>query len=193
MSRPSVSRVTVLAATVLLSSAVSRAAAEPVPLSGDTYTEAAAPEARHGSKLFLRVSESTASFVRFDLSAIPVGSTVASATLTVFVGRLGTPGTLSLHTVDAAWTEDDLNHVRRPGWGAEPVATLPISSTTPLTEYVPIDVTDAVQAWVNGVPNHGFVAVGSGGVDVDLLSKEFMPDSRPVTLDVVAIAPRPAQ
>lgn len=191
MPRGPVSMVTVL--TAALAVLAPRLAAEPVALSADAYTEAAAPDARHGSKLFLRVSESTIAFLRFDLSAIPAGSTVASATLSVYVGRFGAPGTAALHAVQGAWTEDDLTHVRRPAWAAEPIATLAVSESTPLTEYVRIDVTAAVQAWLSGAPNHGLAVVGTGGVEVDLMSKEYMPDGRPPLLDVIAVPPPPAQ
>ena len=192
MPRGPVSMVVVLTAAALAVLAPDTAA-EPVALAADAYTEAAAPDARHGSKLFLRVSESTTAFLRFDLSAVPAGSTVASATLSVHVARLGTPGTVAFHAAQATWTEDELSHGRRPAWETVPIATLEVSDSTSLTDYVRIDVTAAVQAWLGGTPNHGLAVVGTGGVEVDLMSKEYMPDGRPPLLDVIAVPPPPAQ
>jgi hypothetical protein len=194
MPRPAVLLACVLVTTAVLLDGGARAASAPQPaLAEDTFADSAAPAARHGSAPFLRINASSTAYVRFDVSALPAGGTVAAATLSVRVGRLGAPGTLRIHAAGGPWTEDALTHAQQPTASAEPVAALEVSDSTAFTEDLKVDVTGAVQAWLSGAPNHGFALVGAGGLDVDLLSKEFMPDSRPVTLHVVAIPPAPAQ
>ena len=38
---------------------------------------------------------------------------------------------------------------------------------------IPFDVTDSVQAWVNGAPNHGWVFINTGGNGWDFYTHEF--------------------
>ncbi len=52
------------------------------------------------------------------------------------------------------------------------------------------DVTDTVQAWVNGEDNHGWVFMNTGGNGWDFYSSEFMNVSQRPSLAVEFVAPR---
>ena len=94
------------------------------------------------------------SFVRFDISSIPAGTTINSATLTLCLNTVpGVTRTYDVHQVTSSWVETTLT------WNLQPtVAASPTDSTT--TPGAPgcmtWTVTADVQAWVDGTTNNGW-------------------------------------
>lgn len=97
------------------------------------------------------------SFVRFNLSSIPAGSTVTSATLTLCFASAPTGGavgrTHELRLVTSAWTETGVT------WTSQPTAsggTTDAEVVTSGPSCVDFSVTPDVQAWVSGSANYGW-------------------------------------
>ena len=108
---------------------------------------------------------------------IPPGSAIHSATLVVSAFDQG--DTVHIHRMLVPWQ-------RQATW-----ATLVAGITADGTEAsrhresftfgkiaansssIPFDVTDSVQAWVNGAPNHGWVFINTGGNGWDFYTCEF--------------------
>ncbi len=101
-----------------------------------------------------QATKNARAFVRFDVSSIPVGSTITSATLTLCAERVpsGTR-TYEVHRVTASWGETTLTWNNQPSVAAAATdsATLP-SSPSCMTWTVTADV----QAWVDGTANDGW-------------------------------------
>jgi hypothetical protein len=99
------------------------------------------------------------SFLRFDLEpcALPAGSWVESATITVTV--LSTPGarTYEIHRVSASWSEATVTWNSRPGTALLPTATFTMPAALPAQRE--IDVTADVDA---DAANHGWRISDSG-------------------------------
>ncbi len=106
---------------------------------------------------------------RFDLSGLPAGATVISATLTLQVElwgdqslpgaaiayRLLTPWQPEAATYDTPWTAPGL----AAGWDYDsvPLGMTPVPDLGALV----LDVTPAVAAWLDGQPNNGLVVMMS--------------------------------
>jgi hypothetical protein len=108
---------------------------------------------------------------------IPNGAFVRSATLIVSAFDQG--DTVHIHRMLVPWP-------RQPTW-----ATMIAGVTADGTEAsrhresftfgkiaansssIPFDVTDSVQAWVNGAPNYGWVFINTGGNGWDFYTSEF--------------------
>lgn len=157
---------------------------EGAPLVADATADPAAARPL-GSDPALGVSASKTAYVRFDLSRLPAGTTVHRATLSVYVGRLLAPGSIAVHRVTGTWDEDTLTAARQPTVDTQLPEGLTLSAETPFLEYLSIDVTAAVQAWLAGQPNHGLALRGDATVDVELVSKENQAVPRPATLEIV--------
>jgi len=161
-----------------------RGGAEVVPLVGDSTADPAATRPL-GSDPALGVSATRTAFIRFDLSALPAGTTVHRATLSIYVGRLLAAGSLAVHRVTGPWDEDTLTAARQPTVETQLPEGLTLAADTPFLEYLSIDVTAAVQAWLAGQPNHGLALRGDTTVDVELVSKENPAVPQPARLEIV--------
>lgn len=92
------------------------------------------------------------SFIKFDLSSIPAGATVSSATLTLTRSSEGSGTSVSVHQVTSSWSETT------PTWGSPPTYNATeLTSATVGTGETSWSVTTAVQNWVNAAwANYGF-------------------------------------
>src|SRR5260370_30042151 len=98
-------------------------------LAADAYVSTAAPNSNFGALPTLNVGGGSTAFIRFDLSALPPGTTsasIASAELIVYVNRVGVAGHVDFHTVTASWTGSRLTSasspLNPPAFGAAPRA-----------------------------------------------------------------------
>jgi hypothetical protein len=96
-----------------------------------------------------------AAYVRFDLSGLPAGLQVDSATLELLAGRSTDPRPVHksrVHLVEEDWTEATLHDERGAAFDLQPAAetTVPVSG-----QWATWDVTDVVRSWRAGVPNYG--------------------------------------
>ena len=127
------------------------------------------------------------SFVEFDVSSIPSGSTVNTATLTLCaVSVPSSTRTIDLHRITASWVETTLTWNNQPGVAG----SVTDSATTPGSPAcMTWDVAADVQLWIDGTANEGWRAkdsVESQGTKytTDFATKENgTPADRPI-LDV---------
>ena len=135
----------------------------------DTTVSAQAPATNYGSVTSITIQANNASnrqrgLAQFDLSSIPAGSTINSATFGAYyysyysaslnpVGR-----TYYLYRNTGPWAETGVNWNNKPGYTTSQGA----STTMPASfGWVNWNVKDIVQTWVNGAANCGFVMMDS--------------------------------
>jgi hypothetical protein len=168
------------------------AVAQTVPLTQDAYI-VPANGINFGTASTINVGgpNSSAALVQFDLSALPSGTTAASvvkATLTVFVNKVGAPGTVDISVANGPWSE--LTVI---GTNGAPVPAAAVASGVAIAtpaDYVFVDATAAVKSWLSGSPsNNGFIITpAGGGVNVAFDSKESATTSHPATLTIMLTA-----
>jgi hypothetical protein len=157
--------------------------------SDDAYVSSAAPNNNFGSGVNLNVQATgSTTFVRFDLSSVPSGYTganIARASLKVYVSSVAAGGSFNVDLVSGSWKESSITFATAPSMGSNIAANIPLTAASKNT-YVIVDVTSAVQAWVDGTqPNFGIAVVGNSGLSASLNSKENTATSHPPELDIV--------
>jgi hypothetical protein len=170
------------------------ALAQNVPLTQDAYI-VPGNGANFGTAATLNVGGATAgqALAQFDLTALPQGTTsanIAKATLALFVNKMTAPGTVNVSVANGAWTESAVT-----GPGAPSAAAVVASGVTVNTanSYLHVDATTAVQNWLNGATNSGFmITPAGGGVNVAFDSKESTTTSHPATLTIMLAGTGPA-
>jgi hypothetical protein len=125
------------------------------------------------TKLSVYGYEDIKTLVRFDLSSIPPGTTITSATLSLYNyahANSANGGTLSVYPVTKTWVESEATWNRRSTsstWTAAGMQSGTDYATSPSTSITidtatgvwrSFDVTAIVRGWLNGtIPNNGFV------------------------------------
>jgi hypothetical protein len=146
---------------------------QPGPADGqDSYLDQWSPNTSHGSALEVQARDTSGAkpkrpILKFDLSSIPAGSQVVTATMGLYLTQSSVnPVTTSVHRVTAPWTQDSTTwNERQTGtaWASAggdfdptPVAPTSVGPTTGM--FYDWDVTSLVAGWVNGVyPNDGLI------------------------------------
>jgi len=157
--------------------------------SNDAYTNTATPTSNFGAKPLLDVqSASQTSYITFDLSPMPAGYTganVSKATLKLYVNGVSTAGSFNVDLVNGAWSESTITANLAPALGGTVAASVPLA-TSNKNDYVIVDVTSAVQAWLNGnQPNDGLALLANSPLNATFDSKESTTQSHPPELDIV--------
>lgn len=162
----------ILSSIAFLPNSVAAATTIIQPSSYDTTLNALSPDNNHGGLDYVVVRGHLDPYrvlEQFDLSVIPAGSVVSSATLKLYdymwlsynpVGR-----TYWAYRVTQSWTEggatwnkyDGVNSWATPG--GDYTATGGASATVPsIPDWMSWTVTDIVKAWIeDGEPNYGFL------------------------------------
>jgi hypothetical protein len=160
--------------------------------SDDAYTSSSASSTNYGTAITLSVSATatatTTAFIRFDLSSIPstyTGANIAQATLKLYVAAVPAAGSFNVDYVTGSWTEKTIKGTEEPGIGSTIVSNVNLA-TTNKGEYVLINVTPALEAWLNGTEtNYGVALVANSPLSATFDSKENAGASHPPELDVV--------
>jgi hypothetical protein len=157
--------------------------------SGDAYTNSASPSTNYGSAATLNVSSaSQTAYIQFDLSEIPSGYTganIAKASLKLYVNAVGTAGSFNVDVVDGAWTESTITYGLSPALGTTIASNVALSKSN-AHDYIVIDITSALEAWLNGTQaNDGIALVANSPLSCSFDSKENTSYSHPAELDVV--------
>ena len=130
----------------------------------DTWADESKPNNNKGTDTVMlarswQSGKNGRSFVEFDVSSIPAGSTVNTATLTLCATKVpSSTRTIDLHRITASWVETTLT------WNNQPTvaASVTDSATTPGSPAcMTWDVAADVQAWVDGTANEGWRAKDS--------------------------------
>ena len=157
--------------------------------SSDAYTNTADPATNYGAATLLDVkSDSETAYIQFDLSSIPSGYTgadISQATLKIYVYAVTTAGSFNVDYVNGTWSEGTIKANNAPALGSTIATSVPLT-TGDKNQYILIDITAAVQAWLNGTdPNDGIALVGNSPFNASFDSKENTATSHPAELDIV--------
>jgi len=157
--------------------------------SDDAYVNSAAPTTNYGAATTLNLqSAADTAFIRFDLTAVPAGytgSSIAKATLKLYVNSATTAGSFNVDYVIGTWTEKTITYSLQPAIGTTIAASVPLT-TASKGKYVEIDVTAAVVEWLNGTQaNDGIALVANSPFVATFDSKENTSASHPPELDLV--------
>lgn len=173
---------------LLILSALTTAYAQITP-SDDAYTSTATPTTNFGAKTTLGVvSPSQSAYIQFDLSSIPAGYTsasIAKATLKLYVNTVPAAGSFNVDFVNGTWSEKTITANLAPALGSTIAPSVPLTSTN-AKDYLLIDLTAAVGAWLNGTQsNDGIALVANSPLSATFDSKENTAQSHPPELDIV--------
>ncbi|MEN8764200.1 MAG: DNRLRE domain-containing protein, partial [Thiogranum sp.] len=125
--------------------------------------------------------------VRFDLSALAAGAQIQSATAHFYVkATKGHPeGPVNVHRVTADWTETGATWETMSSNFDSTVLSMVPPQPAAGDNWVQLNLTAQVQAWVNGEPNYGIMLVPIGeGTHAEYISREGAGSQQP-RLDVV--------
>lgn len=155
----------------------------------DAYVNTALPTTNYGNAAILGVvSPSQTTYITFDLSSIPAGYTsanLAKASLKLYVNAVTTAGSLNVVFVNGAWAEKTITANLVPALGTTIAASVPVAKAS-VHDYIVVDVTSAVGAWLDGTQaNDGLALVANSPLNASLDSKESTTQSQPPELDIV--------
>jgi hypothetical protein len=181
-------------------SAVTKSAAVDGLLLQDAYVDLNRATINYGASGDLRVFKSTTgsmrAFLKFSIGTLPPGTVAADikqARLRFWVNSSSPlTGAITLTPVTSAWSESTLTNDTSASltFGLPKHADLPISSTG---NFVSIDVTDWVQAWLAGtLANEGFqieASTTSATLNLYFDSKESTQTSHEPQLDITLVGP----
>ena len=163
----------------------SAARAAELPVAGDSQVAAGFPNLNYGSLPYIQVGGGARGYLQFDLSSLPPGllnSPISKVNLVLWVGQVGTPGSIQVSEAGAAWAEGSITYANQPSTGSV-VGTVAIPAAA---QFVYVDVTATFSRWL-GSPssNFGFVLDGSPSSATAFLdSKESVTTSHGATLEI---------
>ena len=174
------------------------ARAQSLPLTDDSYYQTSGSgTANFGTAATLNVVGShiqpasiapSNGLVRFDLSALPAGTTAAqikSAILTLFVSSQGTgPSPINVNVANGSWSESTVSTRNAPALGAAIATGVAVPAAN---DYLAIDVTLAVTDWLSNLAvNNGLIlSPGVQSTQVSFDSKESTATSHPAMLTII--------
>jgi hypothetical protein len=149
------------------------------PLSSITSTPSRSPRCWSGRAVHLR------------LSTLPAGVTaddIAQATLKVYLSKLNKTGSFEVREVTGPdWYEATITAANAPATGTL-VETITLMPGARNNQYVLVDLTALVKAWVFSLADHGSIAlfpVDFSGIDIEFDSKETKGTSHDPRLEIV--------
>jgi TGF-beta propeptide len=154
--------------------------------SQDAFTNSASPTTNFGANVLLSVSGAKEiSYIQFNLASIPAGANVSQATLKLYVNAVTKAGSFNVDFVNGNWVESTITTDLSPALGNTIAPNVPITSAEK-NQYVLIDITSALQAWLSGSQtNDGIALVANSSFNASFDSKENATTSHPAELDVV--------
>jgi len=171
-----------------------------VPLT--SFAQAAVPSANtyvlvnsstnYGGSNGLSVSPTNLTFIQFDFSWLPQSASVNKATLRLFLDNITANGSFDVYQVNGAWTQTTLNYYNLPPIGISATGGNPRALiTSQIRNFVLLDITALVQAWVSGsTPNYGValqLTTPAGNLSFD--SKENTNASHQPEIEIVLNGP----
>jgi len=174
------------AGAVLFVLVLSASAHAQITPSADAYTSSTAPTTNYGAATLLYVNGATEiSYIQFNLASIPSGASISKATLKLYVNGVTTAGSFNVDYVNGAWTESKITYDLAPALGTTIVSGVALT-TASKNQYILIDITSAVEAWLKGSQaNDGIALVANSTFNANFDSKENTATSHPPELDVV--------
>lgn len=154
--------------------------------SQDAFTNSASPTTNFGANVLLNVNGAKEiSYIQFNLASIPSGANVSQGTLKLYVNGVTTAGSFNVDFVNGSWVESTITANLSPALGNTIAPSVPITAAEK-NQYILIDVTSALQAWLSGSQaNDGIALVANSSFNASFDSKENTTTSHPAELDVV--------
>jgi trimeric autotransporter adhesin len=152
---------------------------------GDSYTSTADPTTNYGAQKTLNVDAAKEiTYIQFNLASIPTGASISQATLKLYVNSVTTAGSFNVDYVNGTWAEETIDASNAPALGATIASNVAIT-TADKNQYILINITAAVQAWLNGSEtNNGLALVANSTFSATFDSKESTTTSHPAELDI---------
>jgi hypothetical protein len=134
------------------------------PPSADAYVTNTRPGTNFGRSPLLPVQAGTSSYIRLNLGLMPPNSSIARATLRLYVNAVVAPGAFDVYQVESPWTERTISFSRAPRLGASATGQRPVEVTAASQDqFLLVDITPLVQSWESGTaPNNGIALVLAG-------------------------------
>jgi hypothetical protein len=153
--------------------------------SSDSYTSTAAATTNYGASTLLGVDGATVvTYLQFNLASIPTTASISQATLKLYVNSVTIAGSFNVDYVKAGWEESTIDASNAPPLGSTIASEVAIT-TADKNQYILINVTSAVQAWLSGSEtNNGIALVANGEFYATFDSKENTTTSHPPELDI---------
>ena len=183
---PKVSKSVVFAATLacLIVLACTATYAQITP-SQDAYTNTANPTTNYGANVLLDVNGAMQiAYIQFNLASIPSGSSVSQATLKLYANAVTKAGSFNVDYVNGTWSENTITSNMAPALGNAIASNVSLTAADK-NQYILIDITAALQAWLSGTANDGIALVANGNFNATFDSKENTTTSHPAELDIV--------
>jgi hypothetical protein len=154
--------------------------------SGDSFINTAAATTNYGSNVLLDVDGAKeTTYIQFNLASIPPGASVSQATLKLYVNAVTIAGSFNVDYVSGSWEESTIDAGNAPPLGASIASNVSIT-TADKNQYILVNITSALQAWLNGSEANGGIAlVANNTFNASFDSKESKTTSHPPELDVV--------
>ena len=154
--------------------------------SQDAFTNTAAATTNYGANVLLDVSGAKeVVYIQFDLSSIPASANVSKASLKLYVNAVTKAGSFNVDFVNGSWVESTITSGLAPALGTT-IASNVALTTADKNQYILIDITPALQAWLSGSQaNDGIALVANSTFAASFDSKENTTTSHPPELDVV--------
>ncbi|HEV3199996.1 MAG TPA: DNRLRE domain-containing protein [Bryobacteraceae bacterium] len=162
--------------------------AQTVPLVGDAFISPGASN-NYGGTVNVNVGgvPGFQGLFLFDVTKLPAGTTAAnvtSASLRLFLNKVGAAGGINVYAATASWSEMTVNGL--PGGPLPGTLVAGPINVSVAGSYISIPVTGQVQAWLNSAPNNGFLIQATPSTtSVFFDSKENPSTSHPAILEVV--------
>src|SRR5580658_6014453 len=152
---------------------------------GDAYTNTADPTTNYGAKTLLDVDGATQiTYIQFNLASIPATASISQATLKLYVNTVSAAGSFNVDYVNGTWAEGTIDASNAPALGSTIASAVSIT-TADKNQYILINVTEAVRAWLDGSEtNNGIALVANGTFTATFDSKENTTTSHPAELDI---------
>jgi trimeric autotransporter adhesin len=151
----------------------------------DSYTNTADPTTNYGAGTLLNVDGATQiAYIQFNLASIPSGANVSQATLKLYVNAVTAAGSFNIDFVNGAWSESTIDASNAPAVGNTIASNVNVTKNGK-NQYILINVTSAVQAWLDGSEaNDGIALVANNSFNASFDSKENTGTSHPAELDI---------
>ena len=161
-----------------------RSEAQITPL-GDAYINSSSPGENYGTAGVLSVDgTATTSYIQFNLASIPAGATLSLATLKLYVNSVNNPGSFNVEYISGSWSESTIDYSNAPALGNTIASDVAITNADK-NQYILINVTSAVEAWLSGSEtNNGIALVANSTFHATFDSKENTNTSHPAELDI---------
>lgn len=156
----------------------------------DAWLKESSPAENHGSDVELSAKKASGddmrTLYRYDLSGIPAGSQVNSATAWYYITAGDDNGPVNVHRVTSGWTEASANWSNMSAnYDSQALGSFPSQDDNGV--WVSVNLTSLVQAWVDGTTlNQGIMFVSTtSGVESKYTSKEWSNASERPWMEVV--------